>query len=182
MRRDQLKQRVETTVADLAKIFRGDHPFVSEPGTWIAAGHGMSGDPLDRIPIQGRVRISHVGGRIMNEGEMSVVSRSNPLTFQTSYELTPTGDPLVLEFYQENGSVGDLRGKVVAFDDRLVSSYISGDGSMTGCEVFHRMGDNRYAVTGNLLSNGHLMNLWKLDLVRPSTAGSEDEETHTGQG
>jgi len=155
-------------MADLKKLFRGEHPFISEPGLWIAAGHGMSGDPLDRIPIQGRMKISHEEGKIVNVGEMSVVSRSNPVTFQTAYDMTPSGDELALDFFQANESVGDLSGKVVAFDDRIVSTYASGDGSLTGCEVLFRMGDNRYAATGSLLEDGKLINLWKLDLIRPS--------------
>jgi len=113
------------------------------------------------------MQISHEDGKIINTGEMSVVSRSNPMTFHTSYELTPAGDEMVLDFFQPNEPAGDLRGKVVVFDDRIISSYISGDGSLAGCEVLHRMGDNRYAVTGTLTSNGRLVNLWKLDLVRP---------------
>jgi len=155
-------------MADLKKLFRGEHPFVSEPGSWVVAGHGMTGDPLNRVPIQGRMRIRHEKGRIVNVGEMSVVSRSNPVTFQTAYDMTPTEDELALDFFQANEPVGDLRGKVVAFDDRIVSTYASGDGSLTGCEVLFKMGDNRYAATGTLMENGRLVNLWKLDLVRPA--------------
>ena len=154
-------------MVNLKKLFKGEHPFLTEPGFWIVAGHGMSGEPLDRVPIQGRIQISHENGKILNIGEMSVVSRSNPLTFQTSYEMMPSVDALQLEFLQVNESVGDLKGKVVVFDDRIISTYTSGDGSLTGCEVLHRMGENRYAVTGTLLGDGKLVNLWKLDLVRP---------------
>lgn len=159
---------------DLGKLFKGEHPFLTEPGFWIAAGHGMSGEPLDRLPIQGRVQISHEDGKIVNRGEMSIVSRSNPITFQSFYELTPSSDELALDFLQINESVGDLSGKVVVFDDRIVSTYHSGDGTMTGCEVLHRMGDNRYAATGTLLGEGRLVNIWKLDLVRPARDGSRE--------
>ena len=161
---------------DLKKLFRGEHPFITEPGIWVIAGHGMSGEPLNRVPIQGRVQITHLDGKIVNDGEMSIVSRvSEAMSFQVSYEMTPTDDELVLAFRQFDESVGDLSGKVVAFDDRLISSYTSGDGSLTGCEVLHRMGENHYAVTGTLTSNGNLVNLWKLDLVRPSAdTGSPD--------
>ena len=117
----------------------------------------------------------------MNIGEMSVVSRSNPITFNTSYEMSPSGDELVLDFFQANDPVGDLTGKVVVFDDRLVSTYTSGDGSMVGCEVLHRMGDNRYAATGTLLANGKLVNLWKLDLVRPAEDGPQKKEDQSGK-
>lgn len=163
-------------MADLKKLFKGEHPFLSDPGFWIVAGHGMSGEPLDRIPIQGRMQVSHENGKIVTMGEMSVVSRSNPMTFQTSYEMTPSGDELVLEFYQANEPAGDLKGKVVVFDDRLVSTYVSGDGTLTGCEVLHRMGDNRYAATGTLLEKGSLVNLWKLDLVRPAEEDQKDQD------
>jgi hypothetical protein len=168
-------------MTDLKKLFKGEHPFLSEPGFWIAAGHGMTGEPLDRVPIQGRMQISHEDKKIVNIGEMSVVSRSNPITFQTSYEMTLSQDELVLEFFQANESVGDLKGKVVVFDDRLVSTYTSGDGSLTGCEVLHRMGDNRYAATGTLLGDGKLINLWKLDLVRPAEDGQQDNNEHSGK-
>jgi hypothetical protein len=168
-------------MTDLKKLFKKEHPFITEPGFWIVAGHGMSGEPLDRLPIQGKMQISHDEGRIVNIGEMSVVSRSNPMTFQTSYEMTPSEDELVLDFFQANESVGDLRGKVVVFDDRLVSTYTSGNGSMTGCEVLHRMGDNRYAATGTLLEDGKLVNLWKLDLVRPAENGPQEIDEHSGK-
>jgi hypothetical protein len=137
----------------------------------------MYGEPLERIPIQGRVQITHLDRKIINDGEMSVVSRaSEAMSFQTSYEMMPTEDELVLSFYQPNESVGDLRGKVVAFDDRLINTYRSGDGSLTGCEVFHKMGENHYAVTGSLVNNGKIVNLWKLDLVRPSSEGSDTDQ------
>lgn len=155
-------------MADLKKLFRGEHPFVSEPATWMVAGHGMSGDPLRRIPIQGRVRISHLDNEIVNEGEMTIISgESGPASVNVSYGMAPTDDELVLTFHQVNEAVGNLDGKVVAFDDRLISSYTSGDNSLNGYEVLHRLGENHYAVTGTLISNGILVNLWKLDLVRP---------------
>jgi hypothetical protein len=161
-------------MADLKKLFRGAHPFITQPATWIVAGHGMSGEPLARVPVHGRVRILHREGRIINEGEMAMISRaSQAASFSVAYEMTPTEDELVLAFFQANEAVGDLSGKVVAFDDRLVSSYTSGDGNLTGFEVFFKTGENRYAVTGSLLSGGKLINLWKLDMVRPS-AGSSD--------
>jgi len=168
-------------MVDLKKLYKGEHPFLSDPGFWVVAGHGMSGEPLDRMPIQGRMQVSHEGGKILNIGEMSVVSRSNPLTFQTSYEMTPSGDELLLDFFQANESVGDLKGKVVVFDDRLISTYASGDGSLTGWEVLHRMGDNRYAATGSLLGAGNLLNLWKLDLVRPVEDGSQEKDDQSGK-
>ena len=122
------------------------------------------------------MEISHREGRIHNEGIMSTVSRSSPMTFQTSYVMAPTEDESTLTFFQANEGVGDLEGRVVAFDDRLISSYTSGDGKLTGCEVLHRMGENRYAVTGTLLSEGRLANLWKLDLVRPVEDSTEPKE------
>lgn len=157
-------------MADLKKLFRNEHPFITQPAKWVVAGHGMSGDPLRRVPIQGHVRITHLDGKIMNEGEMTIISRgSGSASIPVSYEMTPTEDELVLHFHQVNKAVGHLTGKVVAFDDRLISSYTSGDGSLNGWEVLHKMGENHYAVTGTLVSNGSLVNLWKLELVRPLT-------------
>jgi len=181
----QATGRSKRTMADLKKLFKGEHPFLTEPGFWIAAGHGMSGEPLDRVPIQGRMQISHEesheGKKIVNIGEMSIVSRSNPMTFHTSYELTLSGDELVLNFFQANEPVGDLRGQVVVFDDRLVSTYSSNDGSLTGCEVLHRMGENRYAATGTIFGEGKLINLWKLDLVRPAKDESHEKDEQSDE-
>ena len=42
-------------------------------------------------------------------------------------------------------------------------------------EVFFRMGDNRYAVTGVLLSEGEILSIWKLDLVRPTVEGADED-------
>ncbi len=161
--------RSGTVLVDLKKLFKGDHPLLSDPGFWVVAGHGLTGKPLHRVPIQGTMQITHEDGKIVNLGEMSVVSRSSPSTFQTSYVLSLTEDRSVLDFFQSNEPVDDLRGKVVVFDDRLVSTYVSGDGSLTGFEVLHRLGDYRYAATGSLLGNGELVNLWKLDLIRPAS-------------
>jgi hypothetical protein len=170
-------------MADLKKLFRGEHPFITQPTTWVVAGHGMSGEPLNRLPIQGRVRITHLEDRIVNHGEMTIISRDSGSTIiPVSYDMTPTDDELVLTFHQVNEAVGDLTGKVVAFDDRLVSSYTSGDGSLKGCEVLHRMGENHYAVTGTLSSNGSLVNLWKLDMVRPLTDGTVPGEDDGSAG
>lgn len=162
-------------MSKLNKLFRKEHPFITEPDTWIVAGHSMSGTPLDRVPLQGQIQITHEEDKIVNMGEMQFVSRSNPNPFQTMYELTPTDDELALDFFQANEAVGDLRGKVVAFDDRLVSSYTSGDGTLTGSEVFFRMSESRYAVTGTLLSGGEIISLWKLDLIRPLAEESAQE-------
>jgi hypothetical protein len=165
-------------MTDLSKVFKGEHPLFSEPAHWVAAGHGLwsnQGENLNRVPLEGRVRIIHEEGKIINRGEMSFVSKIDPIQFSTTYELTPTGDNLVMEFFQEHEEVGDLRGKVVFFDDRLVTNYTSGDGHLHGSEVFAKMGDNRYTVTGSLTHDGELLNLWKMDLVRPkSKAGPEE--------
>ena len=168
------RNRNRGAMPDLKKRFMDEHPFLGKPGLWILAGHGMSGDPLHRVPMQGRMQVSHEEGKIVTVGEMSVISRSNPVNFQVSYEMTPSRDDLVLDFFQANEPVGDMRGKVVLFDDRIVSTYTSGDRSLTGYEVLHRMGDQRYAVTGALLSDGKILNLWKLDLVRPVENGEQD--------
>jgi len=168
-------------MSDLKSRFFREHPFLSQPGTWIAAGHGMSGDPLDRLPIQGRIRISHEDGRIINTGEMSLVSKSNPVAFGTSYNLTLSDDELALDFFQANEPVGNMTGKVVIFDDRLVSAYASGDGTLRGFEVLHKMGENRYAVTGILTSDDRLVNLWKLDLVRPAPEAKPETVEGPGQ-
>ncbi len=162
---------------ELTKLFRKGHPIITDPAEWIAAGHGMWGDPLERIPVEGRIKISHSNGKIVNEGYMQYVSRVDPVGFSTVYELTPTDDELVLDFMQENSEVGGLEGKLVAFDDRLVVSYVSGDGRLAGNEVFAKLGDNRYTVTGCLTQEGSIINLWKLDLVRPkgqNEAGASD--------
>lgn len=162
-------------MSDLTKLFNKEHPFVSEPDEWILVGHGMSGDLKRRVPMEGRSNISHQDGRIVNEGIISFVSASDPVTFQSYYELTPTETPSVLAFFQENEAVGDLKGEVVAFYDRLISVYQSGDGSLAGSEVFIKMSENLYTVTGNLTREGKILNLWKLDMVR-QTVGTDEVE------
>jgi len=163
-------------MSDLTKLFNKDHPFISEPDEWIIVGHGMNGDMKRRIPMEGRSKVSHRDGKIVNEGVMSFVSASDPVTFQSYYELTPTEIPAVLAFYQENEPVGDLKGEVVAFYDRLISVYHSGDGSLAGSEVFIKMSENLYTVTGSLTREGKILNLWKLDMVRRSDGTDVVEE------
>ncbi len=155
-------------MADLTRLLRGAHPFLSEPGEWIVAGHSLHGETLQKIPVQGTTRVVHDEGKIVNEGVMTIMSASEPVTFGTRYEIAPTDDYQVFRFFQANPEVGDLTGTMVAMDDRLISSYSSGQGSLVGLEVLHRLGDYRYAVTGGLTSAGRLVSLWKFDMVRPA--------------
>ncbi len=156
----------EGGVANLKNLFGKEHPFLGEPGEWMVLGHGMYGEQLIRVPIEGKAVISHRKGKIINEGTMSVVSSAEPVTFSVRYELSLTDDPHILSFFQVNEQLGDMRGQVVVFDDRIISFYSSGDETVTGSEVFLKLGENRYTVTGGLYSGGSVINLWKLDMVR----------------
>ena len=168
-------------MGDLTKLLRGAHPFLSSPGPWIMAGHGMHGSPLDKVPMQGQTDVRHEQGKVINEGTMKVVSAADPASFSTRYEITPTQDRLRFDFFQANTDVGDMTGTVVAIDDRLVSTYASGDGTLLGMEVMHRLGDFRYAVTGSLVREGRLVSIWKFDMVRPAGAtGAEGEAEEKG--
>ncbi|UCF31594.1 MAG: hypothetical protein JSV26_04055 [bacterium] len=161
-------------MTDLGRLFRGEHPFISSPGKWILVGHGMTGGDMKRIPMEGQIEIIHGGGKILTRGSMNLVSHVDQVSFSSQYEMTPTEIPEVLSFFQANPEVGDLRGQVVAFDDRIISSYRSGDGALVGTEVFLRVSDRRYLVTGSLTRGDRIVNLWKLDMVRPSSgSGSE---------
>jgi hypothetical protein len=153
-------------MANLKKLFGKEHPFLGEPGEWVVLGHGMYGEQLIRVPIEGKAVISHRKGKIINEGTMSVVSSTEPVTFSSRYELSLTDNPEILSFFQVNEELGDMRGQVIVFDDRLISFYSSGDETVTGSEVFLKLGENRYTVTGGLYSAGFVVNLWKLDMVR----------------
>lgn len=162
-------------MADLTRILRGSHPFLSSPGPWILAGHGMHGSPLNKVPMHGETEVRHEGGKVINEGAMRLVSSAPSASFTSRYEITPTEDRLRFDFFQANTEVGNLHGTVVAIDDRLVSTYASGDGTLTGMEVMHRLGDFRYAVTGSLVSQGQLVSVWKFDMVRPAGNAQEDK-------
>ncbi len=164
-------------MANLKKLFGKEHPFLGEPGEWVVLGHGMYGEQLIRVPIEGKVVISHRKGKIINEGTMSVVSSTEPVTFSSRYELSLTDNPEILSFFQVNEELGDMRGQVIVFDDRIISFYSSGDETVTGSEVFLKLGENRYTVTGGLYSAGFVVNLWKLDMVRQAKEEKEQERT-----
>ena len=143
----------------------------------------MMGEDMTRLPMEGQIRISHRDGKVINDGSMNLVSHVDPMSFTSHYELTPTEIPEVLSFFQPNDEVGDLRGQVIAFDDRIISNYCSGDGSLAGTEVFLKMSDRRYVVTGSLTSEGKVVNLWKMDMVRPGGGdGSEGKEEEKESG
>ena len=161
-------------MTDLTRLFSGDHPFITDPGDWIVVGHGMARDDLVKVPMEGRFRIEHSEGKVVNDGVMSIVSPTEPVTFKTRYELSPTDHRSRLAFFQVNSEVGDLAGDVIAFEDRIISAYRSGDGQIVGSEVLLKLGDNRYTATGTLLRNGELVNMWKLDLVRQQIAAVND--------
>ncbi len=150
----------------LKKFLSSSHPLLGHPGEWVVLGHGMFGEKLDKVPVEGRIQISHSKGKIVNEGTMSVVSATDPVTFQSRYELTPTEVPHILSFFQANEQLGDMNGQVVIFDDRIISFYRSGDSLVTGSEVLLKAGENRYIVTGGLYSQHAVVSLWKLDMVR----------------
>lgn len=171
-------------MSDLAKLFNRDHPYLSEPDEWIIVGHGMSGEMTRRIPVKGTSKISHRDGKIVNEGSISFVSASEPVSIESYYELTPTDTPAVLAFHQKNEQVGGLKGEVVAFYDRLISVYHSGNGLLAGSEVFIKMSENLYTVTGSLTREGKIVNLWKLDMVRRShetDAGEVEKKKREGE-
>ncbi len=164
-------------MANLKKLFGTEHPFLGEPGEWVVLGHGMYGEQLIRVPIEGKVVISHRKGKIVNEGTMSVVSSTEPVTFSSRYELSLTDNSEILSFFQVNEELGDMRGQVIVFDDRIISFYSSGDETVTGSEVFMKLGENRYTVTGGLYSTGFVVNLLKLDMVRQTKEEKEQEGT-----
>lgn len=163
-------------MSNLKKLFDKSHPFLGQPGEWVVLGHGMFGEGLNKVPVEGKVQINHDKGKIVNKGTMSVVSATDPVTFASRYELTPTEIPHVLTFFQANEQLGDMSGQVVVFDDRIVSFYGSGDGLVIGSEVLLKAGENRYVVTGGLYSQGAVVSLWKLDMVRQAREEKEPED------
>jgi hypothetical protein len=145
--------------------FAKTHPFINEPGEWLTIGMGMQGADLSRFPLDGRTNVYHEEGRIRVEGFLSVIEREEK-SFTTCYHLLPTDHENLLEYRQESRQLGDLRGEMVCMDDRLVTSFASGDGALQGCEVLHRLGENRYTLTGFVSREGSFVSLWKVDLVR----------------
>jgi hypothetical protein len=170
-------------LTDLGKLFKGEHPFICDPGQWIVVGHGLTGKEMKSVPIEGQIQIRHQGEKVISDGTMKVVSHVDQVSFKSYYEMTPTDMTGILSFYQPNEEVGDLRGQVIAFDDRIISSYVSGDGSLAGTEIFQRISDRRYSVTGSLTKEGEVVNLWKMEMVRlvedkqPQNSPEEKEES-----
>jgi hypothetical protein len=151
--------------SDLAGLFDKNHPFISEPGEWLTLGAGVSGTDLARFTLDGRTNVYHEDGRIRVEGFMSVIAYEGK-NFVTGYTLEPTEHPNLLEYRQENPEVGGVRGELLWMDDRLVVTFASGDGTLNGNELFHKLGDNRYTVTGSVSREGSFVSVWKVDLVR----------------
>ncbi len=152
-------------MTDLKKLFAKAHPFLTEPGEWLTVGMGMQGSDLARFPLDGRTNVYHEEGKIRIEGFLSVIEREGK-DFTTGYELFPTGRDNLLEYRQESPELEGLRGEMLWVEDRLVTTFASGDGTLHGCEVLHRMGENRYAVTGFVSRAGSFVSVWKVDLVR----------------
>ncbi len=162
-------------MADLTRVFSAAHPFLSEPGEWIVLGLGISGADLSRFPLDGRTNVYHEEGKIRVEGLMSVLGKEN-LHFTSTFTLEPSDNENLLAYSQAGPQVGGMTGELLRVDDRLVVTYASGDGTLQGVEVYHRMGDNRYAVTGSVSRQGSFVSVWKVDMVRkaasPAAAGA----------
>lgn len=158
-------------MSDLTKVFSSAHPFLSDPGEWLVVGAGISGADLSRFPLDGRTNVYHEEGRIRVEGLMSVLGKEN-LHFTSTFTLAPSDHEKLLAYTQPSPEVGDLAGEMLWVDDRLVVAYASGDGTLQGSEVYHRMGENRYAVTGSVSRQGSFVSVWKVDMVRQAKDGA----------
>lgn len=151
--------------SDLTRIFAKAHPFVTEPGEWHTLGVGIQGADLTRFALDGRTNVYHEEGAIRVEGFMSVVANEGQ-NFVTGYRLLPTEHENLLAYRQENPEVGGIKGELLWLDDRLVTSFASGNGVLAGSEILHKSGDNRYSVTGFIAREGSFVTAWKVDLVR----------------
>ena len=144
------------------------HTFLFQEGVWIARGHYF--DDMERmLPLDGTVRITHLEGLWLNEGEVEIKMGENPIKICNRYEIIPPEEGKnQTTWVSVNPGLGMLLGRYVIVDDTIISTCRSENGEYTGAEFHLRVSDVHYKNRGILLKGSDKLSSWSVDLQKPS--------------
>jgi hypothetical protein len=144
------------------------HTFLLQEGVWIARGHYF--DDMDRIlPLEGMVRITHLEGLWLNEGEAEIRMGENPVKVHSRHEIIPFEEGKNQTTWESvNPDLGILLGQSIIVADTIISTCRSDKGEYTGAEFHIKVSDVHYKNRGILLKGNDKLSSWNVDLQKSS--------------
>jgi hypothetical protein len=144
------------------------HTFLFQEGVWIARGHYF--DDMDRIlPFDGMVRITHLEGLWLNEGEVEIKMGENPIKIHNRYEIIPLEEGKNQTTWESvNPDLGILLGRSIIVADTIISTCHSEKGEYSGAEFHIKVSDVLYKNRGILLKENDKLSSWSVDLQKTS--------------
>ncbi len=144
------------------------HTFLFQEGVWIARGHYF--DDMERIlPLDGVVKITHLEGLWLNEGEVEIKMGGNPFKVCNRYEIIPPEDGKNKTTWESvNPGLGLLLGRYIIVDDTIISTCRSENHEYTGAEFHVKISDTHYKNQGVLLKGDDKLSSWSVNLQKTS--------------
>jgi hypothetical protein len=144
------------------------HTFLFQEGVWIARGHYF--DDMERVlPLNGTVRITHLEGLWLNEGEVEIEMGESLIKISNRYEIIPPEEGNNQTTWKSlNTGLGILLGRYIIVDDTIISTCCSENGVYTGAEFHLGVSDVRYKNRGILLKGNDKLSSWSVDLQKSS--------------
>ena len=144
------------------------HTFLLREGVWIARGHYF--DDMERIlPLEGMVRITHLEGLWLNEGQVEIKMGENAVKIHSRYEIIPFEEGKSQTTWESaNPDLGILRGGITIVADTIISTCRSEKGEYNGAEFHIKVSDVHYKNRGILLKGSDKLSSWSVDLKKSS--------------
>jgi len=144
------------------------HTFLFKEGVWIARGHYF--DDMERVlSLNGTVRITHLEGLWLNEGEVEIETGESLINIYNRYEIIPPEEGKNQTTWKSlNTGLGILLGRYIIVDDAIISTYCSENGVYTGAEFHLGVSQVHYKNRGILLRENDKLSSWSVDLQKSS--------------
>ncbi|MGO9137516.1 MAG: hypothetical protein ACLP9S_19510 [Syntrophales bacterium] len=142
------------------------HTFLLQEGVWIARGHYF--DDMERIlPLEGIVRITHLEGLWLNEGQAEIKMGENKVNIHSRYEIIPFEEGKSQTTWESvNPDLGILQGQIVIAADTIISTCRSEEGEYTGADFHIKVSDVHYKNRGILLKGNDKLSSWSVDMQK----------------
>jgi hypothetical protein len=144
------------------------HTFLLQEGVWIARGHYFD-DRERMLPLEGMVRITHLEGLWLNEGQAEIKMGENPVKIHSRYEIIPFEEGKNQTTWESvNPDLGILQGRSIIVADTIISTRRSEKGEYTGAEFHIKASDVYYKNRGILFKGNDKLSSWSVDLKKSS--------------